>query len=134
MSETWTSANKRRACLDCGDPGARLWRSEDGRNLRVCDSCMYSGRWDHIRLFTREPILEEVPTEMVEGEWRFPAADGAEPSAVISFTTEPSPETGHVGWLWWALGRMGEATSYEAARKAAEETVQRVIDDRVAVL
>ena len=31
-------------------------------------------------------------------------AEGPEPWAVITRTDEPSPETGHVGWCWWAMG------------------------------
>ena len=26
------------------------------------------------------------------------------PAAVVTYSEEPSPETGHVGWMWWALG------------------------------
>ena len=45
--------------------------------------------------------------------------------AVVVYTTEPSPETGHVGWCWWAAGRMGEADSLEDAKRAAEAAVAR---------
>jgi len=82
---------------------------------------------------TCEPILGEVPTEFFEGEWHFPKADGPEPWAVITYTDEPSPETGHVGWCWWAMGSMGDAPSYEAARDAAVAEIQRLMD-RVEVL
>lgn len=74
-----------------------------------------------------------VPTEFVEGVWRFPA-EGSEPSAVVVYTEEPSPETGHVGWCWWALGRMGEAPTYEAACAVAVAEIQRRMDERMAVL
>ena len=67
----------------------------------------------------------QVPTEYVEGEWCWPAADGQEPWAVITFASEPSPETGHVGWCWWALGDMGDATTYDEARQKAEASLQR---------
>jgi hypothetical protein len=60
MAETWDSANRRRACLDCGDSGAELWRAHDGRNLRICRACHYSGRWDHIRMSSREPLRCEI--------------------------------------------------------------------------
>lgn len=40
--------------------------------------------------------------------------------ACCIFTTEPSPETGHVGWVWWALGRMGDAPTLPLAQAAAE--------------
>lgn len=46
----------------------------------------------------------------------------------------PSPETGHVGWCWWAMGSMGDAPSYEAARDAAVAEIQRRMDRRMAVL
>ena len=69
-----------------------------------------------------------LPTEYIEGEWIVPTAYGPEPAAVVTYASEPSPETGHVGWCWWALGRMGESASYEAARAAAEAVVRRVID------
>ena len=79
-------------------------------------------------------ILGEVPTEFFEGEWHFPKADGPEPWAVITYTDEPSPETGCVGWCWWALGAMGDAPTYEAACAAAVAGIQRRMDDRMAVL
>lgn len=128
---TKRDAARVRACLGCGAPGAGLWRTTKGENpgrlLRVCDRCHASGDWDRFGLVEREPTIAEVPTEYIEGEWRFEEADGAEPAAVITHTTEPSPETGHVGWCWWALGRMGDAPSYEAAKAAAEAVVQRVV-------
>ena len=67
----------------------------------------------------------QVPTEYVEGRWIFPDADGPEPLAVVTYTQEPSPETGHVGWVWWALGRMGDAVSYDAAKLAVEDYLRR---------
>lgn len=76
----------------------------------------------------------EVPTEFFEGEWHCPKADGPEPWAVITYTCEPSPETGCVGWCWWAMGSMGDAPTYEAARDAAVAEIQRRMDRRVAVL
>ena len=67
----------------------------------------------------------KVPTEYINGSWIFPDAVGPEPLAVVTYTQEPSPETGHVGWVWWALGRMGEAVSYDAAKRAAEDCLRR---------
>lgn len=72
--------------------------------------------------------LRGLATEYVEGEWIVPTADCPEPAAVVTYASEPSPETGHVGWCWWALGRMGESASYEEAKAAAEAVVRRVID------
>ena len=67
--------------------------------------------------------LRPAPTEYVDGEWVL--AGDAEPAAVIIYTEEPIPETGHVGWCWWALGDMGDAASYEQARAAAEAVVRK---------
>ena len=77
---------------------------------------------------TRELLLHELPTEFFEGEWRFPTADGPEPWAVITYADEPSPETGHVGWCWWALGQMGDAPTYEEAKRKAEAQIQARIN------
>jgi hypothetical protein len=63
--------------------------------------------------------LKTLPTEYFEGEWRLPTADGAEPWAVVTYAEEPSPETGHVGWCWWAPGEMGDAPTYDSACAAA---------------
>lgn len=62
--------------------------------------------------------LRHAPTEYVDGRWVVPGE--AEPEAVVTYASEPSPETGHVGWMWWALGKMGDAASYEDARRIAE--------------
>ena len=70
--------------------------------------------------------LKGLATEYIEGEWTAPT-DDSDPAAVITYTEEPSPETGHIGWLWWALGKMGEAPSYEAAKFAAECVVRRAM-------
>ena len=69
--------------------------------------------------------LRMAPTEYVEGEWVI--AGEAEPAAVVTFADTPSPETGHVGWQWWAMGEMGEAKSYEDARRKAETVIARHI-------
>jgi hypothetical protein len=77
----------------------------------------------------RHRLLGEVPTEFFEGEWHFPAADGPEPWAVITYADKPSPETGHVGWMWWALGEMGDAPTYEAAKRKAEAWIQARMEE-----
>lgn len=72
-----------------------------------------------------------LPVEYREGEWTFggdhnPEPDeDDEPAAVVVYTTVPSPETGHIGWCWWALGKMGEAPSLRGAMTAAEEVIRR---------
>jgi hypothetical protein len=73
---------------------------------------------------TSRDFLAGLPTEFVGGRWSVPTDD--EPQAVVTYATTPSPETGHVGWCWWALGKMGEAASYDLARAAAESVVERV--------
>jgi hypothetical protein len=121
-------ANRIRACIDCGEPGALLWRTTKGENpgrlLRICQACLRKDDWHRFGLVDRQPILGEVPTEFVEGEWRWPSDDGAEPAALVTFTEEPSPETGHIGWCWWALGEMGDAPTYDAACAAAVVEIQ----------
>lgn len=66
-------------------------------------------------------LLETLPTEWVEGEWVLSGND--EPAAVVTYTAEPVPETGHVGWCWWALGKMGDGKDYFDARRKAEEVI-----------
>jgi hypothetical protein len=126
-------ANRVRACLDCGAPGALLWRTTRGENpgrlLRICEACLRKADWHRFGLVERQPILGEVPTEFFEGEWRFPEAEGPEPWAVITFAEEPSPETGDVGWCWWALGKTGCASSYEDACREAVAWLLRLHDD-----
>ena len=77
--------------------------------LQFFQSRLRKDDWHRFGLAERQPILGEVPTELVNGEWCFPQTEGPEPSAVITYTDEPSPETGDVGWCWWALGDMGDA-------------------------
>ena len=63
-----------------------------------------------------------IPIEYVEGEWVFGGSEG-DAAAVITYAAEPSPETGHVGWCWWALGKMGDAKTVHEARQAAESVL-----------
>lgn len=57
-------ANRVRACLDCGAPGALLWRTTCGENpgrlLRICQACLRKEDWHRFGLVEREPILDEV--------------------------------------------------------------------------
>lgn len=69
---------------------------------------------------------EALPIELVNGKWRHgerDQSDSREHDAVITYATEPSPETGHVGWCWWALGKMGDAKTLHEAMRAAEAAV-----------
>lgn len=68
---------------------------------------------------------DHVPTEYAEGGWRAPAADDA--AVFVTYSENPSPETGHAGWTWWALGRMGEASSYADAKAKAEAKMREVL-------
>lgn len=120
---TVREANRRRMCLDCGEPGAGLFTDRTDRVLRICGACLRKDDWHRFGLRDRAPIIEEVPTEYVDGEWCWPT-DDSEPAAMITFTTAPSPETGHVGWGWWALGDMGDATTYDEARQKAESSLR----------
>jgi len=53
------------------------------------------------------------------------SSESSEPLAVVQFTEEPDPETGHVGWCWWAMGAMGDAPTYEEACERALAEVER---------
>lgn len=77
-----------------------------------------------------------IPLELVEGEWIFGDRETAdtEPAAVITYATEFIPETGDVGWCWWACGAMGDAPTLREAMARAEAAVLRFIDNRMAVL
>lgn len=65
MSESWASANRRRACIRCGDSGALLYTLTSaakprGIPTRVCHACLRSGQYDLVSLTPREPIFEEI--------------------------------------------------------------------------
>lgn len=65
MSESWASANRRRACVRCGNSGANLYTltsaaKPHGIPTRVCRACLYAGYYDHVSLAPREPIYEET--------------------------------------------------------------------------
>lgn len=70
---------------------------------------------------------DRIPTEYAEGEWRVPADDDAA-ACFITYSENPSPETGHAGWIWWALGRMGEASSYADAKAKAVAKMNEILD------
>lgn len=68
------------------------------------------------------PDIRTLPTEFVAGEWIL--SGQAEPDAVVTWASEPSPETGDVGWCWWAQGKMGSRRYYMDARNAAERALR----------
>lgn len=64
MSESWASANARRACVRCGESGAHLYTlisaaRPEGVPTRVCSACLRTGIYDHVRLLPRGPLYEE---------------------------------------------------------------------------
>jgi len=61
--------------------------------VRLCRTC--ADDWHEYGLVDREPLISEVPTEYVDGEWVFPGE--AEPEAVVTYTTKPSRGTGSCG-------------------------------------
>lgn len=68
-----------------------------------------------------------LPIEYVDGGWTWGRHDeDAEAAAVITYATEPSPETGHVGWCWWALGQMGEAKTLPDAMAACGAHIRAI--------
>jgi hypothetical protein len=74
---------------------------------------------------------QQMPLERIRGEWLVrlnPSAEPCvddEPEAIVVWADEPSPETGHEGWTWWARGRMGEARTAKAAMDAADAALAR---------
>lgn len=59
-----------------------------------------------------------------EGEWCLDESEDAD-AAVVIYAHLPSPETGHIGWVWWALGKMGEAASLDEAKRKAVEALTK---------
>ena len=72
---------------------------------------------------------DPLPIEFVRGGWVYgdPDAEPSEdPLAVIVYATEPSPETGDVGWCWWVDGHMGSATTLsDAMTRCADEMARK---------
>lgn len=66
--------------------------------------------------------LASTTLEFVRGAW-VPAGD-EDALALVTYATSPSPETGHVGWCWWAKGKMGDAGSIEGAMLRAERALE----------
>lgn len=87
--------------------------AEDHINLDPCEYC--DGH-------------DPLPVEYVEGEWVPGGTQDSEPAGVIVYATETCPETGYVGWCWWALGRMGYAATYAAAKAAAEAVLHTALE------
>lgn len=72
----------------------------------------------------RKFMLGELECEHVDGEWVL-STSHCDVAAVISYALDASPETGHIGWIWWAMGNMGEAKTYVDAKAKAEEVMRK---------
>ena len=69
-----------------------------------------------------------IPMCLVDGAWIWgdKQHENADVSAYVVYTTEPSPETGHIGWAWWALGRMGDANTLQDAMAQAKAKLAQI--------
>ena len=69
-----------------------------------------------------------LPMCLVNGQWIWgdKQHEDADVSAYVVYTTEPSPETGHMGWVWWVLGRMGDANTLQDAMAQAEAKLAQI--------
>lgn len=67
--ETWTSANKRMACLQCGESGAQPYQTTRGENpgryVRVCARC--APEWVEFGLRERPPMYDEPAKPREDG-------------------------------------------------------------------
>ena len=73
-------------------------------------------------------------TEYFDGDsWSVSPPTDSNAVAVVTYTDEPSPETGDEGWCWWAMGHTGEATTREAAKAAAVDSLDRLIEQHFVV-
>lgn len=75
---------------------------------------------EYLRLFR----INQLPVEFWNGRWHLPSGGRSDAIAIIVYDAEPCPETGHVGWCWWARGKMGEAKTYEDAKRQAEAKLE----------
>ena len=66
--------------------------------------------------------MKDTIYDLIDGRWHFRLRPPS--AAVVAYCSEPSPETGHIGWCWWAAGRMGDAETLEDAKRAAEAVVE----------
>ncbi len=69
-----------------------------------------------------------IPMCLINGQWIWgdKQHEDADVSACVVYTTEPSPETGHMGWVWWALGRMGDSNTLKYAMAQAEAKLDQI--------
>ena len=71
-----------------------------------------------------------IPMCLVNGAWIWgdKQHEDADISACVVYTTQPSPETGHMGWVWWVLGRMGDANTLKDAMAQAEAKLDQIAE------
>ena len=69
-----------------------------------------------------------IPMCLVNGAWIWgdKQHEDADISACVVYPTQPSPETGHMGWVWWVLGRMGDANTLKDAMAQAEAKLAQI--------
>lgn len=115
------------------DFGEDPWRLLD-RAVRESDECsrLSELRFGTVRL---DPDVccngrYPLPIAWIEGEWVFGSTSDCMEAAVITYASEPSPETGHEVWCWWALGKIGCAASLKEAMRAADAVLGAAIDVR----
>lgn len=105
FAEDWDPA-------DVQDAPTRLLRALDDIDTLLAEV-------ERLRIRCR---LASTTLEFVRGAW-VPAGD-EDALALVTYATSPSPETGHVGWCWWAKGKMGDAGSLEGAMLRAERALE----------
>jgi hypothetical protein len=66
---------------------------------------------------------DPLPIEYHEGEW-IPGGNDDDMPAVITYAAKPGPG-GHIGWVWWALGKMGNASTLADAMRACADEIGR---------
>lgn len=62
---------------------------------------------------------EAIALGLFPAGWRVVECGTDTPLAMVNFSAEPCPETGTEGWGWWACGKFGESSSFQAAMDAA---------------
>lgn len=74
----------------------------------------------------REELLDVLwAIEFYNGNWHMRGGD-ADPDAVVTYSAAPSPETGHIGWCWWAHGKTGDAPTLPQAMALARAALAKV--------